>query len=164
MSGAAAIPFTGTKEQEEKLKEAMKFHKTQKGALMPAIQAAQNIYGYMPEEVQRMVAEGMGVSLSEIYGIVTFYSQFSLTPKGKYKITICMGTACYVIGAGQILERFEKELGINDGECTPDMKFSLNSARCVGACGLAPVISINDDVYGKLNEGMVPEILEKYKK
>ena len=164
MSETTAIPFAGTKEQEQMLKEAIDLHKTQKGALMPVIQAAQNIYGYMPEEVQRMVAEGMGVSLSEIYGIVTFYSQFSLTPKGKYKITICMGTACYVIGAGQILERFEKELGIKDGECTPDRLFSLNSARCVGACGLAPVISINDDVYGKLYEGKVPEILEKYKK
>ena len=164
MSETIAIPFEGTKEQEQKLKEAIEQHKNQKGALMPVIQAAQSIYGYMPEEVQKMVAEGMGVSLSEIYGIVTFYSQFSLTPKGKYKITICMGTACYVIGAGQILERFEKELGLKDGGCTPDRMFSLNSARCVGACGLAPVISINEDVYGKLNEGMVPEILEKYKK
>jgi len=163
MSQAAAIPFTGTKEQEQELNKAIDLHKNQKGALMPVIQEAQRIYGYMPEEVQRMVATGMNVSLSEIYGIVTFYSQFSLTPKGKYKIVICMGTACYVIGAGKILERFEKELGINDGECTSDMKFSLNGARCVGACGLAPVISINEDVYGKLNESMVPEILAKYK-
>ena len=163
MSQAAVTPFAGTKEQEQELKDAIALNKEQKGALMPVIQEAQRIYGYMPEEVQKMVAEGMGVSLSEIYGIVTFYSQFSLTPKGKYKITICMGTACYVIGAGQILERFEKELGINDGDCTPDMKFSLNSARCVGACGLAPVISINEDVYGKINENMVPEILGNYK-
>jgi len=163
MSETTAIPFVGTKEQEQELKEAIALHKEQKGALMPVIQEAQRIYGYMPEEVQKMVAEGMGVSLSEVYGIVTFYSQFSLTPKGKYRIVICMGTACYVIGAGKILERFEKELGIKDGECTADMKFSLNGARCVGACGLAPVISINDDVYGKLNESRVPEILAKYK-
>ena len=163
MSETTTVPFAGTKEQEQKLKEAIELHKDHKGSLMPVIQAAQGIYGYMPEEVQRMVAEGMGVSLAEIYGIVTFYSQFSLTPKGKYKITICLGTACYVIGAGQILERFEKELGIKDGECTPDRKFSLDSARCVGACGLAPVISINEDVYGKVNEGMVPEILSNYK-
>jgi len=162
MSQAAAIPFTGTKEQEQELKNAIALHREQKGALMPVIQEAQRIYGYMPEEVQKMVAEGMGVSLSEIYGIVTFYSQFSLAPKGKYKIVICMGTACYVIGAGKILERFEKELGIKDGECTADMKFSLDGARCVGACGLAPVISINDDVYGKINEAMVPEILGNY--
>jgi len=163
MSETTTVPFTGTKEQEQQLKEAIALHKTQKGALMPVIQAAQGIYGYMPEEVQKMVAEGMGVSLAEIYGIVTFYSQFSLTPKGKYKISICLGTACYVLGAGQILERFEKELDIKDGQCTPDGKFSLDSARCVGACGLAPVISINDDVYGKLKENMVPDILSNYK-
>jgi len=158
-----AVAFAGTKEQEQQLKEAIAKHKDQKGALMPVIQAAQGIYGYMPEEVQRMVAEGMGVSLAEVYGIVTFYSQFSLTPKGKYKVVICMGTACYVLGAGQILERFERELGIKDGECTTDMKFSLDGARCVGACGLAPVISINEDVYGKITEEMVPEILANYK-
>jgi len=163
MSETTTVPFAGTKEQEQQLKEAIALHKTQKGALMPVIQAAQGIYGYMPEEVQRMVAEGMGVSLAEIYGIVTFYSQFSLTPKGKYKISICLGTACYVLGAGQILERFERELDIKDGQCTPDGKFSLDSARCVGACGLAPVISINEDVYGKLKENMVPEILSNYK-
>ena len=162
MSETTAAVFAGTQEQEQKLKEAIDLHKNQKGALMPVIQAAQSIYGYMPEEVQKMVAEGMGVSLAEIYGIVTFYSQFSLTPKGKYRITICMGTACYVIGAGQILERFEKELDIKDGECTPDMKFSLDSARCVGACGLAPVLSINEDVYGKVSEDMVPDILSNY--
>jgi len=162
MSESTAVLFEGTKEQEQELKKAIDLHKKQRGALMPVIQEAQRIYGYMPEEVQKMVAEGMGVSLSEIYGIVTFYSQFSLTPKGKYKIVICMGTACYVIGAGQILERFEKELGIKDGECTPDMKFSLDGARCVGACGLAPVISINEDVYGKVNADRVPEILGNY--
>jgi len=163
MSETTTVPFTGTKEQEQQLKEAIALHKTQKGALMPVIQAAQGIYGYMPEEVQKMVAEGMGVSTAEIYGIVTFYSQFSLTPKGKYKISICLGTACYVLGAGQILERFERELDIKDGQCTPDGKFSLDSARCVGACGLAPVISINEDVYGKLKEDMVPDILSNYK-
>ena len=163
MCKGVAIPFAGTKEQEQELYEAIARHKDQKGALMPVIQEAQRIYGYMPEEVQRMVAEGMGVSLSEVYGIVTFYSQFSLTPKGKYKIVICMGTACYVIGAGQIMERFEKELGIKDGECTEDMKFSLDGARCVGACGLAPVISVNEDVYGKIIADKVPEILRNYK-
>jgi len=164
MSETTTHPFAGTKEQEQQLKEAIAQHKDQKGALMPVIQAAQSIYGYMPEEVQKMVAEGMGVSLAEIYGVVTFYSQFSLTPKGKNKVVICMGTACYVLGAGKILERFEKELGIKDGECTDDMEFSLNGARCVGACGLAPVISVNEDVYGKVTEDMVPEILSKYKK
>ena len=163
MSETTVVPFAGTKEQEQKLKEAIALHKTRKGSLMPAIQAAQQIYGYMPEEVQIMVAEGMGVSLSEVYGIVTFYSQFSLTPKGDNRISICLGTACYVGGAAKILERFESELGIKDGQCTPDGKFSLDSARCVGACGLAPVLSINEDVYGKVTENMVPEILSNYK-
>jgi len=163
MSETTVVPFAGTKEQEQKLKEAIALHKTRKGSLMPAIQAAQQIYGYVPEEVQIMVAEGMGVSLSEVYGIVTFYSQFSLTPKGENRISICLGTACYVGGASKILDRFEKELGIKDGQCTPDGKFSLDSARCVGACGLAPVLSVNDDVYGKVNENMVPEILSNYK-
>jgi len=162
MGATTAALFTGTKEQEQKLKEAIDLYKTQKSSLMPVLQAAQGIYGYMPEEVQKIVARGMGVSLSEVYGIVTFYSQFHLTPKGKYKINVCLGTACYVIGAAQILERLEKELGIKDGECTGDGKFSIDSARCVGACGLAPVISINDDVYGKVNESMIPEILSKY--
>jgi len=163
MSEKPIIPFAGTKEQEEELNKVIARHKNQKGALMPVLQAAQDIYGYMPEEVQRMVAAGMDVSLSEVYGIVTFYAQFSLTPKGKYKISICMGTACYVVGAGEILKRFERELDIKDGECTEDGLFSIDSARCVGACGLAPVISVNEDVYGKLNEEMVPEILSNYR-
>ena len=163
MCETTAVSFTGTKEQEQKLKDAIALHKDHDGALMPVIQAAQHIYGYMPEEVQIMVAEGMGVSLAEVYGIVTFYSQFSLTPKGKYRISICMGTACYVVGAGDVLEKFEQELGIKDGECTPDMKFSLDSARCVGACGLAPVLFVNDTVYGKVAVDTVPGILSNYK-
>lgn len=160
---AAATQFKGTKEQEAKLKEVIAAHKDQKGALMPVLQAAQEIYGYMPKEVQQIVAEEMNVSLSEIYSIVTFYSLFHLQPKGKYKVQICLGTACYVKGAGKILEGFEKELGIKDGECTPDGKFSIDALRCVGACGLAPVMSINDDVYGKVTEDRIPEILANYK-
>jgi len=163
MSATTTLPFAGTKEQEQELKDVIGKHKDKIGELMPVLQAAQDIYGYMPEEVQKMIAEGMGVSLSEIYGIITFYSQFSLTPKGKYKIHVCMGTACYVVGAGQILERFERELDIKDGEVTSDMMFSIDGVRCIGACGLAPVITINEDVHGRINEGMVPEILSKYK-
>jgi len=160
---ATTPPFAGTKEQEQMLKEAIAIHKPESGSLMPVLQAAQNIYGYMPEEVQKMVAEGMGVSLSEIYGVVTFYSQFYLTPKGENPINICLGTACYVKGAGKILEKFEKELGIKDGECTEDGKFSIDATRCVGACGLAPVISVGDDVYGKVTEEMISDILANYK-
>lgn len=159
----SAIAFKGTKEQEEKLKEVIAQHKDQPGALMPILQAAQEIYGYMPKEVQGIVAREMNVPLSEIYSIVTFYSQFHLQPKGKYKVQICLGTACYVKGAGKILEGFEKALGIKDGQCTPDGKFSIDALRCVGACGLAPVMSVNDDVYGKVTEERIPEILSNYK-
>jgi len=158
-----ATTFKGTKEQEAKLRETIALHKDQKGALMPVLQAAQEIYGYMPREVQQIVAEEMDVSLSEIYSIVTFYSLFHLQPKGEHKIQICLGTACYVKGAGKILEGFEKELGIKDGECTPDGKFSLDALRCVGACGLAPVLSVNEDVYGKVTEDKISEILANYK-
>ena len=162
MSAATCLPFAGTAEQEQTLRKAIAEHKTRDSALMPALQEAQHIYGYMPIEVQKMVAEEMGVSLSDVYGIVTFYSQFHLQPKGKYKVHICTGTACYVKGAGKIVEAFEKALGIKDGECTPDGKFSLDSLHCVGACGLAPVMSINEDVYGKVSEDMVGEILGNY--
>lgn len=163
MSVKSAVPFKGTKEQAQELLETIALHKDQKGALMPVLQAAQHIYGYVPYEVQKMVAEGMGMSLSEVYGVVTFYSQFSLLPKGENKVSVCLGTACYVKGAGKILEKFEKELGIKAGECTEDGKFSIDATRCVGACGLAPVISINEDVYGKVTEDKIASILAKYR-
>lgn len=158
-----AVPFRGTKEQEQQLLAEIERHKDQEGALMPILQAAQQIYGYVPYEVQKTVAEGLGKSMSEVYGVVTFYSQFSLYPKGEHQINVCLGTACYVKGAGKILERFEKELGISAGQCTADGKFSIDATRCVGACGLAPVISVDDDVYGKMTEEKVAEILEKYR-
>jgi len=164
MSIQSTVPFDGTKEQETELKEVIARYKSEKGALMPVLQSAQHIYGYVPLEVQKMVADGLGISLSEVYGVVTFYSQFSLYPKGEHKINVCLGTACYVKGAGKILEEFEKLLGIKAGECTADGKFSLDATRCVGACGLAPVISINEDVYGKMTGAMVSEVLGKYSK
>ena len=164
MCASTTVPFTGTKEQEQALKEAIALNKSKNGALMPVLQAAQSIYGYMPGEVQRMVAEGMGVSMSTVYGVVTFYSQFHLEPKGENKVNVCLGTACYVKGAAKILAKFEEELGIKDGQCTPDGKFSIDSTRCVGACGLAPVISINGDVYGKMTEDRVVPILDTYRK
>ncbi len=129
---------------------------------MPVLQEAQNVYGYLPIEVQQMVADGLGVPLSEVFGVATFYSQFSLTPKGKYNISVCLGTACYVKGSGKILEELSKELGIEAEECTEDGKFSLTACRCIGACGLAPVITINDDVYGRLVPEDVKGILAKY--
>ena len=156
------IPFSGTKEQEAQLFEIIEKHKNEPGANMPVLQEAQNVYGYLPIEVQQMVADGLGVPLSEVFGVATFYSQFSLTPKGKYNISVCLGTACYVKGSGKILEELSKELGIEAEECTEDGKFSLTACRCIGACGLAPVITINDDVYGRLVPEDVKGILAKY--
>ena len=162
MNKANTMPFKGTKEQEAKLMEVIAAHKDEEGAVIPVLHEAQGIYGYLPIEVQEMISEGLGVPLAEIYGIVTFYTQFSLNPKGEYQIGICLGTACYVKGSGDILEKFKERLGIDVGECTPDGKFSLDATRCIGACGLAPVLTVNDEVYGRLEVKDVDDILAKY--
>ena len=162
MSTKSTIPFKGTAEQEAQLKEVIAKNKDTKGALIPVLHEAQDIYGYLPIEVQSMIAEGLGVSLAEVYGVVTFYAQFSLNPKGQYEIGVCLGTACYVKGSGDILNKVKEILKIDVGECTPDGKFSLGATRCVGACGLAPVMTINDEVYGRLTVDDVAGILEKY--
>ena len=158
----SSIPFSGTPEQEAKLKDAIARHKEDPGAVMPVLQEAQEIYGYLPIEVQKMVAEGLNVPLEEVYGVSTFYSQFALSPKGKYNISVCLGTACYVKGSGDILNKLSEKLGIEAEECTPDGKFSLTACRCIGACGLAPVITVNDDVYGRLTVDDVEDVLKKY--
>lgn len=163
MSKKSTIPFNGTAEQEEKLREIIAKHKDMRGALIPVLHEAQEVYGYLPIEVQSIIAEGLGISLAEVYGVVTFYAQFSLNPKGKYEIGVCLGTACYVKGSGDILEKFKELLGIDVGECTPDGKFSLGATRCVGACGLAPVVTVNNDVYGRLTVDDVQGILDKYR-
>ena len=126
------------------------------------LHAAQEIYGYLPIEVQTDIADGLSVSLAEVYGVVTFYTQFSLNPKGEYKIGVCLGTACYVKGSGDILQKVKDITGIDVDGCTPDGKFSLEATRCIGACGLAPVMTVNDDVYGRLLPDDVAGILEKY--
>ena len=151
-----------TQEQEEQLRQVIAAHKGQPGATMPVLQAAQEIFGYLPEEVQIMVAEGLDIPLSEVYGVASFYAQFTLNPKGKYQVSVCLGTACYVKGSQEILDKFKEKLGIDVGECTEDGLFSLDACRCIGACGLAPVVTVNDDVYGKLNADMVEDILKKY--
>ena len=158
----AAIPFAGTQEQERQLREVVDQYKDIPGVLIQLLQRAQAIYGYLPLEVQTIIADGLGMPLEEVYGVVTFYSQFTLTPKGEHQISVCMGTACYVKGAGDILEKISKILGIQSGECTPDGKFSLDGVRCIGACGLAPVMTIGEDVYGRLNIDDVEDILKKY--
>ena len=156
------LPFQGTPEQEQKLHEVIEKHKDDKGAIMPVQQEAQEIYGYLPVEVQTMVAEGLNKPLEEVFGVATFYSQFSLTPKGRYNISICLGTACYVKGAAAVLDKVSAALGIQPEECTADGKFSLTACRCIGACGLAPVMTINDDVYGRLVPEEIDGILAKY--
>lgn len=156
------VPFTGTKEQEARLMEVIAKYKGTKGATMPVLQQAQEIYGYLPEEVQIMVAEGLGISLSEVYGVVSFYTQFSLNPKGQYNISICMGTACYVKGSGEVLARVEEVLGIKAGEVTKDGLFSIDATRCLGCCGLAPVMVINEEVYGRLTPDEAEKVLRKY--
>ena len=156
------IPFSGTPEQEAKLKAVIEECKDDKSLLMHVMQEAQLIYGYLPFEVQAMIAEGMDIPLEKVYGVSTFYSQFSLYPKGKYRISVCLGTACYVKGSGDIFAKLSEKLGISDGKCTQDGVFSLDACRCIGACGLAPVMTVNDDVYGKLTVDQIDGILAKY--
>ena len=157
------VEFHGTKEQEEKLIAVINDYKGIKGSMMPILQQAQEIYGYLPIEVQKIVARETGASLEEIYGVVSFYSQFKLNPNGKYAIAVCLGTACYVKGAQELIDAIEKELGVKAGSTSSDGKYSLEATRCIGACGLAPVLTINGDVYGRLTAKEIPEILAKYK-
>ena len=157
------VMFRGTKAQEEQLIAVIEKYRGTKGALMPVLQEAQEIYGYLPIEVQKIIAVRMGVSLEEVYGVSTFYSQFVLNPKGDVSIAVCMGTACYVKGSGDILDKITQILGLPSGSTTPDGKYSLEATRCIGACGLAPVLTINNEVYGRLGVSDVEGILEKYK-
>lgn len=162
MAKTSGVPFKGTREQEQQLRAKLQELKSVQGGLMPALQEAQGIYGYLPKEVQIIVAEELGVSLSEVYGVVSFYSQFTIVPKGQFKIGVCMGTACYVKGSGDLLSEVEKQLGIKAGGITPDGKWSIEATRCIGCCGLAPVMTVNDDVYGRITTKEVKGILAKY--
>lgn len=149
-------------EKEKKLQEVLIKYSQTKAPLIPVLHEAQEIYGYLPLSVQETIAKSLDMPLSEVYGVVTFYTHFSLYPKGKYKIQVCLGTACYVKGANNILDEIKEQLGIEVGQCTKDNKFSLDACRCIGACGLAPVIMINEDVYGTLVPKDVANILKKY--
>lgn len=146
----------------QKLDEIVAKYKDTRGALIPVLHEAQEVYGYLPLEVQRVIAEKLNIPLAEVYGVVSFYTQFSIYPKGQYQINVCMGTACYVKGANEVLDKFRTRLSIDVGECTEDGKFSLEACRCIGACGLAPVVTINDEVYGKLTADDVDGILDDY--
>jgi NADH:ubiquinone oxidoreductase subunit E len=151
-----------TQDKYAQLQKVIDEHKDQKGALMPVMQAAQGIFGCLPQDVQIKIAEGLGITLSDVYGVATFYSQFALAPKGENIISVCMGTACYVKGAQAILDKICDSLGIKPGGTTEDGKFTLEATRCVGACGLAPVIIINEDVHGRVTPEEVPAILAQY--
>lgn len=146
----------------QKLNEVIEAHKGQQGALMPVLHEAQHLFGAVPLEVQKVIANQLSIPLAEIYGVVTFYSQFTLVPNGEFVIGVCMGTACYVKNAQPILDRISRDLNLPVKATSEDGKFTLIDTRCIGACGLAPVITVNDDVYGRLTEADVPGILEKY--
>ena len=148
---------------DEKTVEIAKKYKEVEGGIISALHEVQDEYGYIPENVQKYLSKELNVSLSEIYGIITFYSRFSLLPKGKYNVQVCMGTACYVKGAEAVLKEFKEKLAVEEGKLTEDGKFSLEVVRCIGACGLAPAIVVNSEVYGKVTPQKVDEILEKYK-
>lgn len=148
----------------EALKKMIQDHKTVPGALMPVLQKAQEIFGYLPIEVQSMIAEGLELPLSEVYGVATFYSQFNLKKQGEFKIGVCLGTACYVRGAQEIIDIIKKEIDVEVNGTTEDFRFTLIATRCIGACGLAPVMTIGEDVYGRLKPSEVPGILKKYMK
>ena len=158
----STVPFVSTKEQDSQLEALIAANKHDKSRLMNVMQEAQGIYGYLPIEVQTRIAEGMDIPLEKVYGVSTFYAQFSLTPKGSYHIAVCLGTACYVKGSGDIYNKLQEVLGIGGDECTADRKFSLTASRCIGACGLAPVLTVNEDVYGRLTTKDVDDIVAKY--
>ena len=141
----------------------VKHYKNTKGALMPILNEAQKIFGCIPLEVQIKISEGINVPLAEVYGVITFYSHFSLEPRGKYIIGLCMGTACYVKNAQRILEELEKEADAKAGKTSVDGKFTIEATRCIGACGLAPVLTVNKDVYGRVTVDQIAAIIAKYK-
>ena len=157
-----SVPFHGTAEQLAALDAVIAEHNTPAGALLPVRQKAQDIYGYLPVEVQKHIAAELDIPYSEVFGVVTFYSQFQLNPKGAHPVAVCLGTACYVKGSGIIMEKLEEMLGIKSGAITSDLRFSLDATRCIGACGLAPVMTIGEDVYGRLEPSMLKDILAKY--
>ncbi len=151
--------------QEEMLKQVadlIEHYRGQPSALIQVLHRVQVLFGYLPADVQIKVANGLGVPLTEVHGVATFYAFFSLYPKGEHTISICKGTACYVRGSARVLERLEKELGIKAGQTTPDGKFSLQVVRCLGACGLGPVLTVDENVHARLKTDKVPEILKKY--
>lgn len=153
---------TITDQERSKILEIIDKYRNDQGALIPTLHDVQEYFGYLPIEVQQIISDELRIPLAEIYGVVSFYAQFSTQPKGQYTVSVCLGTACYVKGAGKILEKFESILGINAGEVSEDGMFGIEACRCIGACGLAPVVNINGEVYGRLVQADVQGICDKY--
>jgi NADH:ubiquinone oxidoreductase subunit E len=145
-----------------KVSEIINRYKEVEGGLIPVLHGIQELYGYLPEKALTMASEGLEISMAEIYGVATFYHYFSLVPKGEHVIRVCLGTACYVKGSGLIINRLTQELGIKVGETTKDKKFTLEATRCLGACGLAPVMTVDNKVYGRVTLEDVRRILDEY--
>jgi NADH:ubiquinone oxidoreductase subunit E len=145
-----------------KLEEVIAQHRNRPRDLIMALHKAQNLFGYLPKRVQELVAERLNVSLNEVYGVITFYNFFSTVPQGRHGVKVCLGTACYVRGSQAVLDRAQKELGIKVGDTTDDRRYSLGVVRCIGACGLAPAMLVDEDVYGRVKTTGIMDILEKY--
>jgi len=152
-----------TPEQIAKLNKIIEKHKGKPGGLIPVLEEAQVALEYLPVSVQKKIARELNLPLSRVYGVVTFYSFFTMTPRGKHTVRVCLGTACYVRGGKAITEALQKEFGISEGETTPDRMFTLESIRCLGACGLGPVVVVDEDVHGRIKPSKVKEILTQYK-
>ena len=150
-------------EQLQQVDDIIVSHAGRAGALIPVLEQVQDVLGYLPEPVQVLVAEGLGIPVANVYGVVTFYSFFTMVPRGRHNIRVCLGTACYVRGGQKILERLQELTGIEPGGCTEDRRFSLETVRCLGACGLAPVIVIDDDTHGQMKPAKLESVLALYK-
>ena len=149
--------------KDEKMKEILETYTKDKSNLIQILNEVQEYYGYIPKSAQVEISEYLELPMAEVYGVITFYSRFTLKPKGKYNVSVCLGTACFVKGSEKILDRLKEKLGIDVGQTTPDGKFSIEATRCIGACGLAPVFTVNDEVYGKATPEMIDKVIEEYK-
>lgn len=149
--------------REQAMRQALEKYKNMRGALIPLLQEAQEIYGYLPKEVMQLISRELGIPFSKTYGVATFYAQFHLKPRGRNVIRVCQGTACHVRGGAAVYKKVREELGLAPGEdTTPDLRFTLETVACIGACGLAPVLSVNDDTHGRLTPANISDVLKSY--
>ena len=148
--------------KDEKIEKILSKYEKDKSNLIQILNEVQETYGYIPEDVQLEISKYLGIEMAEIYGVITFYARFTLKPKGKYNIAVCLGTACFVKGSEKVLDRVKQKLGIDVGQTTKDGKFSIEATRCIGACGLAPVFTVNDEVYGKATPELVDKVIDEY--